>query len=62
MLTFFSYGLFAQRNTVVFLTLFLCALSVSSAIFLILETERPFSGFVRIRTEGIRHIETALSE
>jgi hypothetical protein len=60
--TFFSYGLFAQRNTVVFLTLFLCALSVSSAIFLILEMERPFSGFVRIRTEGIRHMETALGE
>lgn len=58
--TFFSYGLFAQRNTVVFLALFLCSLSVSSAIFLILEMERPFSGFVRIRTEGIRHMESTL--
>jgi hypothetical protein len=58
--TFFSYGLFAQRNAVVFLALVLCSLSVSSAIFLILEMERPFSGFVRIRTEGIRHVESAL--
>jgi hypothetical protein len=33
--TFFSYGLFAGRNATVMLALFLCALSVSSAIFLI---------------------------
>jgi len=62
MVTFFRYGLFAQRNTVVFLTLSLCSLSVSSAIFLILEMERPFSGFVRIRPEGIRHVESVLGK
>jgi hypothetical protein len=60
--TFFSYGLFAQRNSVVFLVLFLCSLSVSSAIFLILEMERPFSDFVRIPTEGIRRAEAALGK
>ena len=60
--TFFSYGLFAQRNTTVFLTLFLCSLSVSSAIFLILEMERPFSGFVRIPTEVIRRVDAALGK
>ncbi len=60
--TFFSYGLFAQRNVTVFLALFLCSLSVSSAIFLILEMERPFSGVVRTPTEILRHAEAALGK
>ncbi len=60
--TFFSYGLFAGRNATVMLALFLCALSVSSAIFLILEMERPFGGFVRINTEGLRRAEQALGK
>jgi hypothetical protein len=55
--TFLSYGLFAGRNATVILALFLCALSVSSAIFLILEMERPFSGVVRINSDGLRRAE-----
>ena len=45
---FTSFGLFAPRNATVVITLFVCALSVSAAIFLITELDRPFSGLLRI--------------
>ena len=43
-IVFTSFGLFAPPNLTVIATLFLCALSVSGAIFLILEMYRPFQG------------------
>jgi hypothetical protein len=45
---FLSFGLFAPPNATVIATLFLCALSVSGAIFLILELDRPFGGLIQI--------------
>jgi len=45
---FTSFGLFAPRNATVVITLFVCALSVSAAIFLITELDSPFSGLLRI--------------
>ena len=45
---FTSFGLFAPSNTTVVVTLFVCALSVSAAIFLIIELDSPFSGLLRI--------------
>lgn len=45
---FLSFGLFAPPNATVITTLFLCALSVSGAIVLILELDRPFGGLVQI--------------
>jgi len=41
---FTSFGLFAPRNPAVIATLVVCALSVSGAIYLILELDSPFSG------------------
>ena len=41
---FISFGLFAPYNTTVVATLFVCALSVSGAIFLILELDSPLAG------------------
>ena len=38
---FISFGLFAPRNGTVLAVLLICALSVSSAIFLVLEMDRP---------------------
>src|SRR5262249_47257940 len=38
---FTSFGLFAPRNATVVITLFVCALSVSAAIFLIVELDSP---------------------
>jgi len=39
---FVSFGLFAPRNGIVAVAFFVCALSVSGAIFLILELDRSF--------------------
>jgi hypothetical protein len=55
---FASFGLLAPRNLTAIGTLFLSALSVSGAIFLILELAQPFSGLVQISSTPLR---TALS-
>ena len=51
---FISYGLFAPPNATVIATLFVCALSVSGAIFLILELDRPFAGLIQISSAPLR--------
>ena len=51
---FLSFGLFAPRNATVVATLFLCALSVSGAIFLIMELDRPFGGMIQISSAPLR--------
>ena len=43
-----SFGLFAPRNATVIIVLLLCALSVSGAIFLILEMSRPLEGMIKV--------------
>ena len=45
---FVSFGLFAPHNGTVVASLFVSALSVSCAIFLILEMYRPFEGTIQI--------------
>jgi hypothetical protein len=45
---FISFGLFAPRNLTVVTSLSISALSVSGAIFLILEMYRPFQGLIQI--------------
>ena len=52
---FMSFGLFAPHNATVVATLFLCALSVSGAIFLIMELDQPFSGVVKISSAPLRN-------
>ncbi|HXY32426.1 MAG TPA: hypothetical protein VEI06_17115 [Gemmatimonadaceae bacterium] len=59
---FMSFGLFAPRNATVVSALFLCALSVSSAIFLILELNQPFAGLLRLSAEPIRFALTQLGQ
>jgi hypothetical protein len=51
---FLSFGLFAPPNATVIATLFLCALSVSGAIFMILELDRPFGGMIQISSAPLR--------
>jgi hypothetical protein len=43
-----SYGLFAPRNRMVISVLFLRAVSVGSALFLVLEMDGPFTGVLRV--------------
>ena len=54
-IVFTSYGLFAPTNPTVIATLFLCALSVSAAIFLILEMYTPFEGLIQISSAPLRN-------
>jgi hypothetical protein len=49
-----SFGLFAPRNATALLSLAVCALAVSSAIFLILDLDHPFHGIIRISGEPLR--------
>jgi hypothetical protein len=51
---FVSFGLFAQRDVVVVVSLFISAVSVSGAIFLIVEMYTPFSGLVQISRAPLR--------
>ena len=50
-----SFGLFAPPNATVIATLFVCALSVSGAVVLILELDRPFGGLVQISSAPLRN-------
>ncbi len=43
-----SFGLFAPRNAMVVTVMFICAVSVSGAIFLILEMNHPLSGIIKV--------------
>jgi hypothetical protein len=43
-----SFSLFAPRNATAFVTLLVCALAISSAVFLILELDQPFQGMIQI--------------
>ncbi len=51
---FASFGLYAPRNATVVATLCVCALSLSGAIFLILELDRPFEGIIRISSAPLQ--------
>lgn len=51
---FVSFGIFAPPNSTVVLTLIICALAVSAAIFIIMEMYSPFSGVLRISSAPVR--------
>ena len=53
-LIFASFGLFAPTNSTVIGVLLACALSVTGAIFLILELDRPFQGLLQISSAPLR--------
>lgn len=46
--TFASFGLFAPRNVMATAVLFVCALSVAGAVFLILELDGSFHGLIQV--------------
>jgi hypothetical protein len=53
-LIFISFGLYAPRNATVIATLFVCALSVTGAILMILELNTPFEGLIQISPAQLR--------
>ncbi len=52
---FVSFGLYAPSNATVTVALFVAALSVSGAIFLILEMYTPFDGVIQISSAPLRN-------
>jgi hypothetical protein len=53
-IVFVGFGLFAPANGTVIASLFVCALSVSGAIFLILEMYAPYAGLIQISSAPLR--------
>ncbi len=51
---FAAFGLFAPRNATVIVVLFLCALSASGAVLLILEMNSPLTGLLRMSSAPMR--------
>jgi hypothetical protein len=49
-----SFGLFAPRNPTVITVLFVSALSVSAAIFVVLDMSHPLQGVIKVSTEPTR--------
>jgi hypothetical protein len=58
---FAGLSLMAPANATTLASLVICALSVSGAIFLILELDQPFSGLMVIPSEPLRNALPALS-
>lgn len=52
-LIFISFGLFAPQNAIVSTFLFMCALSIGGALFLILEMSGPFDGLIRVSPQPL---------
>ena len=50
----FLFKLHAPRNMIVVAALFVAALSVAGSIFLILEMDQPYGGFIKIRSDPLR--------
>ncbi|HUM14971.1 MAG TPA: hypothetical protein VL086_04720 [Candidatus Nitrosotalea sp.] len=51
---FLSFGLFAPPNATVVTALLICACTMSAAIFLILEMNRPLDGFIKVSSAPVR--------
>ena len=59
---FAGYGLLAPRNATVMVVLFVCTLSVSAAIFLLLELSTPFGGMLRLSSGPLRDALSVLGK
>lgn len=55
MIIFGCFGLVAPRNSLAVVTIGLCALSISSVIFVILDLSTHYEGFFAISSAGMRH-------
>jgi hypothetical protein len=52
---FTFFGLLAPRHRLVYAVIVACALSVSGAVYLILELNQPFAGLLKISDAPMRH-------
>lgn len=61
-ITFVSFGLFAPSSSTVRIVLFVCALSVGGAVYLVLEMDSPFHGLVKVSPSPMRYAHTHLGQ
>ena len=59
---FASFGVFAPRNAMVLTVFFVCALSVSLAVFLVLEMDSPFDGLLKVSADPLRYAYAHLNQ
>ena len=59
---FLSFGLFAPGNATVVSALFLAAISVAGAIFLVLEMDRPFDGIIHLSNKPLDNAASFLGK
>ena len=60
--TFVSFGLYARLNPAVAAVLFVAAVSVAGAVFLILELDGPFDGVIKISSGPLRYALSQLGQ
>lgn len=61
-ITFASFGLFAARNATVVTVFLVCALSVGSVVFLVVEMDGPFDGLLKISPDPLRYALAHLNQ
>ncbi len=54
--TFASFGLYAPRNATVVVVLFVAAVSVAAAVFLVIELDGPLDGFIKISSKPMEYV------
>ena len=59
---FAGFGLLAPRNATAMIVLCICMLASCSALFVVLELDRPFEGMIRISDAPIRTVLSHLGE
>ena len=59
---FASFGLLTPRNGTVVATLFLCALSMAAALFLVVDLGEPLQGMIRVSGESLRYALSQLGQ
>ena len=57
---FVSFGLLARHNRTVIGVLFVCALAVSAAIFILMEMNTPYKGFITVSAAPLRSAQEEL--
>ena len=50
------------RNPTVLAVLFVCAVSVSSALFLVLELDLPFEGLIKVSSDPLRYAHSHINQ
>jgi hypothetical protein len=59
---FAGFGLLAPRNATTIVVLVVCMVSMSSALFLVMELDRPFEGTIRVSDMSLRSVISHLGE